>query len=195
MEKCVKGGWMHVRPLGLISATTWTNVADITNFLCENPQIKLFVEIGANYCGFAALLVARVIVHPDFGYLGIEKETNRKSPTLEAFMASQPRCKVIWGDCFADAVKAEAKAWIDATEGQALVWCDGDNKPQEIVHYHPLLRVGDWLMMHDYSHEQIATTNPSWQDCQPLVDSGAFQVVTPDWWGEGGMLFLLRKVK
>lgn len=184
-----------MRPLGIDAAITWRNVADVTNFLFENPRVKLFVEIGANFCGFAALMVARTIIIPDFGYLGIEIEAGRKSPTLEAYMARQPRCKIIWDDCFAEKVKDEVKAWINGTNGHALVWCDGTDKPKEIRHYHPLLRIGDYLMMHDYSHDVKSEGNPSWQDCKPLVKSGEFEVATPKLWPPAAMMFLLRKVK
>jgi len=188
-------GWVHVRPVGIASATTWRNVADVTNFLYENPDVKLVIEIGANFCGFAALMVARTVVFPDFAYLGIEKETNRSHPGLEQYMATHPRCKVIWDDCFNEAVKAQAKAWIAATKGHALVWCDGNDKPREIREYSPFLRVGDYLMMHDYSHEKLCDENPSWQDCQPLVDSGEYEIAVPDYWAVSAMMFLLRKVK
>ena len=187
-------GWVHVRPVGLESATTWRNVADVTNFLFENPDVKLMIEIGANFCGFAALMIARTIVFPDFGYLGIEKEVNRKNANLEFYMATRPRCKVIWDDCFAEVVKAEAKAWVEATAGHALIWCDGNNKPEEIRQYSPFLRVGDYLMMHDYSHEKLCDENPSWQDCRPLVESGKFQVAVPSYWAASAMMFLLRRV-
>lgn len=188
-------GWVHVRPVGLASATTWRNVADVTNLLYENPQIKLVVEIGANFCGFAALMIARVVVFPDFAYLGIEKEKGRSSAGLEQFMATRPRCKVIWEDCFLETVKAEAKAWVEATNGNALIWCDGNDKPREIREYSPFLRVGDYLMMHDYSHEKLCDENPSWEDCKPLVESGRFQVAVPDYWATSAMMFLLRRVK
>lgn len=189
------GGWVHVRPVGIVSSTTWRNVADVTNFLFNHPRIKLFVEIGANFCGFGALMVARTVVFPDFGYLGIEKEANRKNAGLEKYMTSQTRCKVIWADCFLETVKAEVKVWIDETDGHALVWCDGTDKPREINEYSPLLRVGDYLMMHDYSKEPRSIGNPSWQDCKPLVESGEFQVAVPLYWAVDAMMFLLRKIR
>ena len=191
-----EGGWVHVRPLGLASATTWRNVADVTNFLAETPDLNLFVEIGANYCGWAALMVARTIVSPSFGYLGIEIEQGRKNGHLETYMKSQPRCKIIWQDCFDPRVIAEVKEWIDATQGKALVWCDGTNKPKEMEHYHPLLRPGDYLMLHDYSEGDEGTAgNPNWLDCKPLVDSGDFVVAMPDYWAVAAAMFLMQKVK
>ena len=183
--------------MGIESATTWTHVADITNLLYENPNIKLFVEIGANFCGFAALLVARTIIFPDFGYLGIEQEVNRKSPTLEAFMADKPRCHIIWSDCFSYGVKKTVKKWIDATtHGFALVWCDGDNKPEELRQYAPLLRPKDYLMIHDYSgEERLAATMACRADVEPFITKGLFKEATPSHWSQGSMQFLMRKIK
>lgn len=189
------GGWVHVRPIGLASATTWRNIADVTNFLYETPSVKLFVEIGANYCGWSALMVARTLIFPDFGYLGIEKEKDRSNANLERFMAGKPRCSVIWDDCFAPHVLEQVKEWIDATPGQAVVWCDGTNKSKEIEAYHPLLRANDFLMMHDYHHEVKSDGNPSWKDCKPLVESGQFVVAVPDYWAIAAGMFMLRKVK
>lgn len=191
----IKKGMVPVRPLGPASATTWRNIADMTNFLSEVPTVKLFVEIGANFCGLAALLVARTITIPDFGYLGIEKETDRKNANLEKYMAGQPRCEVIWKDCFDKAVEDEVKEWIKATKGQAVVLCDGTNKLKEMRHYHPLLRVGDYLMMHDYYKDKRSERNPSYADCKPLIDSGQFKMATPDYWAPAAGMAMLQKVE
>lgn len=187
------GEWLYVRPLGLESATTWRNVADVTNFLFENPNVNLFVEIGANFCGFSSLIAARKIIFPDFAYLGIEKATNRKNPNFENWMAGYPRVKVVWGDCYDPIVLLEVKEWIDNTNGCALVWCDGTDKPREMKHYAPLLRSGDYLMLHDYQKTGGSPGNPNWSHVEPLVKNGEFVVTTPDYWAPAAAMFLLRK--
>ena len=193
----IEKGVVPVQPYGqgLASATTWRNIADMTNFLAMVPTVKLFVEIGANFCGLAALMVSRTIVIPDFAYLGLEIEAGRKNANLEKYMAGQPGCEIIWMDCFDKAVKDVVKEWIDDTDGQAVVFCDGTNKPKEMRHYHPLLRVGDYLMMHDYYKDARSSGNASYEDCKPLIDSGQFKMATPDYWAPAAGMGMLKKVK
>lgn len=188
------GEWVYVRPLGLASATTWRNIADVTNFLYHNPNVKLFVEIGANFCGLSSLIAARQIIFPDFAYLGIEKEVERKNPHFEAWMKQHPRIEVIWNDCFDQGVIDKVKYWIDDTPGNAVVLCDGTNKPREMNAYAPLLRVGDYLMLHDYHETGGSPNNPGWKDVKPLIDSGEFQVSMPDYWAAAAGMFLMKKI-
>jgi len=186
--------WLYCRPIGLECALTWRNIADFCNFLYLNPNVKLVVELGANFCGFSALMAARTMVFPDFAYLGIELESSRKNANFEAFMAKNPRLAVIWGDMFDYHNKDTVKQWINATAGQALVFCDGTNKPKELNEYAPLLRTGDYLMMHDFFPKEMTTPgNPCWEDVAPYITSGQFIIAFPDYWSPDAALYLIKK--
>lgn len=188
---------LPVAPIGILSATTWSNVSDFTCFLYEHQEVKCVVEIGANYGGFAALMAARVLVFPDFAYLGIEIEDDRKHPYLSAFMEKHPRLHILYGDCFSGKTILTAKKWVDETNGKALIFCDGLNKPKEMEKYFGVLRTGDYLMLHDYGlrlDPDDDPGNPSWRDVEPYVNRGELEVATPEYWNLDFGLFLLRRL-
>ena len=188
---------LPVAPIGILSAMTSENISDFTRFLYENPNVKCVIEIGANYGGFAALMAARVLVFMDFAYLGIELYEERKNPTLSVFMEKYPRLHILYSDCFSGKSILTAQKWVSATNGHALIFCDGVDKPKEMKTYFDVLRKGDYLMLHDYGlapDPAISIGNPSWRDVESYVTKGELEVATPESWFPRGGLFLLRRL-
>lgn len=184
--------WGVARPVGLPTATTWRNISDVTNFLYDHEDVKLFVEIGAAWGGFAALMVARSIIFPDFRYLGIELHSeDRVNENLLFFMKVRSGLQLLYDDCFAPTIVREVKHWIDTTSGKALIWCDGVDKPKEIDTYIWLLRPGDYLMVHDFSLSPDPDDDPgnaSWRDIDPYLRSNVIRDCVPEYWErESGM--------
>lgn len=188
---------LPVAPMGIPLAMTWRNISDFTTFLFENPDVKCVVEIGANFGGFSALMAARVMTVPDFAYLGIEIEDDRGHPYLSEFMGKNPRLHILYADCFSGKSILTAKKWVGETNGKALIFCDGTNKPKETDSYFEILRKDDYLMLHDYGLSPDPDDdpgNPSWRDVEPYVNRGELEIATPKSWHPSAGLFLLRRL-
>lgn len=71
------------------------------------------------------------------------------------------------------------------TSGTAIVYCDGGNKPKEILTYAPLMRPGDLIAAHDYG------TEISLRDVVPLYEDSFNLVLDP--WVTPTRILMLRK--
>lgn len=194
-------GWVHCRPCGPAAALTWRNIADITNWLAETPDVRLLVEFGANYAGFGLLMAARAIADGGFSYIGIEKESGRVPPGLLAACGTAPLQNVRFhiADGFDAGVIASIAASVAACSGRTVIFIDGTDKPKEMRAYAPLLRPGDYLMVHDYWDEvdfpEITGGggNATTADVRSIEAQFGLDGVVPATWAAAHGLYLMRK--
>ncbi len=143
-----KGGFtLVVNPLGIVTQTTWLDVANICGLMAREPKIGLFVEVGVLMGGMASMMVSRIAYDPTLAYLGIERpgKKDRVDSNLQAQVLGVSHAEIVFDDCFSAPVEMVVRGWIDTTEGPALVFCDGGNKPAEIAHFAPMLRPADYI--------------------------------------------------
>jgi hypothetical protein len=170
------------------------DVANFVTLIAEN-SIRLVIEIGFLQGGMASMMISRIAYDPTFRYLGVDIQ-NIINPQLKAQIDKLPNeiAQIVIGDCFGAPFTKKASGWIVTTVGPALVFCDGGNKPKEINHFAHLVRVGDYILAHDYHPDHATENNPQWSDIKPHIDSGEFVVASPEHWPETS-LFLIRRVK
>lgn len=130
-----------VWPVGIPTSLTWYDVGAILSVI-RMSGIRLVVEIGVEHGGLAALLGAQ----PGLTYRGIDI-------TLEPLQAEG--LAIYERNAFDPATLNEVRGWMDATDGPALLLCDGGDKPRELRMYAALLRPGDVLLGHDYHNEYV----------------------------------------
>ena len=195
MKPTPKGGFtLVVNPLGIVTQTTWLDVANIAGLMAREPRIELFVEVGVLMGGTASMIVSRIAYDPTLAYLGIERpaKKDRVEFNLQAQVANMSHAAILFDDCFSKSVEGVVREWIDATQGPSLIFCDGGDKPAEIKHFAPMLRPGDYILTHDYNHDFTGKKSPCWANIEPMVESGEFTVDNPDHWS-GHSLFLIKK--
>lgn len=113
----------------------------------EKFEIDTFFELGIMGGGLTLMMLDRMKVYFDFSYFGFE--IDKQFPCERAMNSSQ----VTMADVFSQPIKAFISDRIQTTEKHVLVFCDDGNKPREMIEYSMLLRVGDYIMGHDYPGE------------------------------------------
>ena len=111
--------------------------------------IQTYIEIGIDQGGWAALVALRTM-STDLVYRGADNDLSKLDPRVWEILGCCPQARIIELDCFSP----EGVAWLReglALPGPALVLCDGGDKPREVQLVAPLLRPGDYVMVHDFT--------------------------------------------
>lgn len=120
--------------------------------LIEEYNLMGFIELGVLYGGIANLMLKyKNEKDPDFLYCGFEIN---QSQIVEK-IRNIDEIKIM--DVQSQGCVNVVKELIDNSSGAVLVLCDNGNKQNEMELYAPALRVGDFLMAHDYPGEVTDT--------------------------------------
>ena len=146
---------------------------------CVNRYgITLFVELGMYMGGTLPHLIPNLVLDDRFSYLGFEILPEAVKPQIKAFASTNPRCQVILGDMFKYIDLVAEK--IAASAGPAYIFCDGGNKPKELITFSKLMRVGDIISVHDWTEDQTGEITD--RDIEQLSDD--FETLDEEWrWG------------
>lgn len=146
-------------PLSLPTSLTWTDIGALLH-LIRMYGVGLFVEIGVEHGGLAALMMAysdatrdRTNVGwqsvPFLDYIGIEIDLRRvNTPVLR-----QAGSRILGINAWSESAVALVAATVRDCPHRALIFCDGGDKPRELHLYQAVLRPGDLLIAHDYHNE------------------------------------------
>lgn len=135
-------------PYGIIMGHTWHEAGQILRII-NDFDVTAFVEVGTNVGGLTSLLFGKIMVDPEFRYLGLELDFSIVNRQILHLRAVSPRYSLLNLDCFSAEAKDAVFNQIQ-NSGRCLVYCDGGNKVKELHHFAPLLRSNDILMAHDY---------------------------------------------
>ena len=135
-------------PIGVSCSLTWLDLGAIAHIL-QIAHIRLVVEIGVEHGGLAAYL-ASYCHYTGCVYRGVDITLNALDYTVRDDMGGT---ELFQRDAWAAATIEEVRGWVNATDGPALIFCDGGNKPKELHLYAPLIRPGDILLGHDHGNE------------------------------------------
>jgi hypothetical protein len=113
----------------------------------EKFEIDIFFELGTMGGGLSLMMFDRMEVFTDFVYYGFEIDPQFPCERV----LNSPFFTL--GDVFSQPIKSYVVDKIHTSEKHALVFCDDGNKPKEMIEYSMLLRVGDYIMGHDYPGE------------------------------------------
>lgn len=133
-----------VWPMGVSTSLTWYDIGAILHIISE-ARGQLFVEIGVEHGGLAALLLCYG-AYTGMAYRGIDI-------TLNALHPSMRERGIIARDAWDARTVDFVSSWMRAMPGPVIIFCDGGNKPRELSLYAPLIRPGDVLIGHDYHNE------------------------------------------
>jgi cephalosporin hydroxylase len=128
----------------------------------DKYNIDLFVEIGYWFGGLAGIIAAKCIWQPGFCYLGIEHD---QAYIDKGRVLAHENAVYLRGNCFSEEF-ADTLRKAMASSQHTFLFCDGGNKPRELAHFAPMLRVGDLIAAHDYADEVL------WSDYNCLMDHG-----------------------
>lgn len=160
-----------VWPLNIPVTQSWIDIGAVLTAI-RVYEIKTFVEIGVHRGGLASLLMLRAKYDSNFHYFGIDV-----SPQWfeEKFIKIYADCtsKIIVEDVFSEKGRRFISEAIHNSLGPALLYCDGGNKPKEILEFCQSLRDDDIILVHDYGNEvfdsDLEKVNVKWM--HPLKDS------------------------
>lgn len=134
-------------PIGISCSLTWLDLGAIT-YILQSSDIRLVVEIGVEHGGLAAYL-APYCCYTGCVYRGLDITLAALDNRLRRDLTGV----VIERDAWDPATVAEVGGWVAQTDGPALIFCDGGDKPKELHLYASVLRPGDVLIGHDYNNE------------------------------------------
>ena len=142
-------------PFGVLIAQKWPQVAAIFEAL-DDFDITLLIELGAYKGGFSELMFLRSQRVPSFQYFGVQLDIAEIEPRLLGVLP------IYHGDVFSEEIQGIVNSfiWRNAS-GKSMVFCDNGNKPEEMRTYAKIVRVGDYILAHDYPAE---TTEESLKD-------------------------------
>jgi cephalosporin hydroxylase len=180
----------YVTPFDVPVTQTWLQV--VRHFeIIKDFDIKLFIEIGVYLGGLASVIIPRT-EYTDFYYLGVEINPGPVDARVKAQvsrLSGANKAHIIYGDAFNPGVIQQVKAKINAIDSPCYLFCDGGNKPREMMTYAPLLRSGDLLAIHDWSPS--GTGEVSDKDLEKLAPN--FEEIKPDYYRHMSQLPLFRK--
>lgn len=132
---------------------TWREIAVVVSLVQEH-RIGFVVELGVDRGGLGLFLAMGALLRDGFGYLGLElRGENIPSQVLSGMAKFGGRVELIQKDVLtAECVQYVALAMSNRAR-PALIFCDNGNKPKEVALYAPICRVGDWLLVHDWTIE------------------------------------------
>ena len=140
---------MNINDIGTAQgyAQIWSHIDCVNRY-----KIKLFVELGVYMGGTLPYLIPNLMLDDSFKYLGFEILSGTVKPQIMAFSESHPRCQIIIDDMF-NHLKLVEDAIRDAG-GPVYIFCDGGNKPKELLTFSKLMRRGDIISVHDWTEDQ-----------------------------------------
>jgi len=117
-------------------------------------RVKLFIELGVYMGGTLPHVIPNLVLDDEFNYIGFEILADAVKEKVKRFASQNPRCQLILENMFAQHNLDRIAASIRDTKGAAYIFCDGGNKPKELIVFSRYMRVGDIISVHDYTDDQ-----------------------------------------
>lgn len=136
-------------PMGVSCSLTWYDLGAIA-YTIQAGGIRAILEIGVEHGGLSAWLLA-YCRYTGCAYRGVDISLG----SLHVRVRELGAASLVECDAWSGAAIDDARAWLAAQPGPALIICDGGDKPRELHLYAPLLRAGDVLLGHDYHNEYV----------------------------------------
>src|SRR3972149_5028325 len=127
----------------------WSHIDCVNRY-----KVKLFIELGMYMGGTLPYLIPNLVLDHSFSYLGFEKIENTVNGRLITFSNQNPRCRIILDDMFSPPSMGIIAKSVVNTHGAVYIFCDGGNKPKELMTFSRIMRVGDIISVHDYTEDQ-----------------------------------------
>ena len=140
-----------VNPFGIPTAQTWHQLGALFDDI-DKFEVTLFVELGVFLGGLAEMMLIRQSLMHDFRYFGVQLDAGELHKRIKD--------KIRIGDVLDPKIVKEIAEIVSNNLGLAMIYCDAGNKPKEMITYTPLLRLGDYIRVHDYPGE----TSPEFLD-------------------------------
>lgn len=154
---------------GIPTAMTVVQV-DAFDSLIDYFRVVTFIELGTFKGGLASHFVERQerkekarYYDKEFKYYGFE--------SIGQVIDARVRPHIIVADVSAPSTIAMITELVNKSSGSAIIFCDTDNKPREMLVYGKLLRVLDIIIGHDYPGEltnefldEYGRDNPNFQE-------------------------------
>jgi hypothetical protein len=175
---------------GVLAAQTWIQIA--SHLDCVNRyKVNLFIELGMYMGGTLPHLIPNLILNPAFSYIGFEILPSAVKPSLLEFSRTNSRCEIILEDLFSDKNVTYIKNRIAALPNPVYIFCDGGNKPKELMTFSSFMRVGDIISVHDYTADQTGEIKNA--DVEWMNEN--FRFINPKWNRDEIGLLTFIKVK
>ena len=117
-------------------------------------DVKLFIELGTYMGGALVYVIPNLMLDQEFKYVGFEVLPWTVNGKIRRFESEHPRCQIILEDMFFERHLSAMSDLIKSTEGAVYVFCDGGDKPKELMTFSAFLRIGDIISVHDYVENQ-----------------------------------------
>jgi len=137
----------------VLAAQSWWQInahLDIIN----RYKVKLFIELGTYIGGIVTHIIPNIILDETFHYLGYEINSSVVHPKIKKFALQNPRCQLVLDNMFSESNLEYIRKRIAETSGTVYVFCDGGDKPKELLTFSTFLRKGDIISVHDYTDDQ-----------------------------------------
>ena len=163
-----EGGWRGFG--GIVVERKWSDIFSIDVFLTEERP-RLIIELGTGSGGFSSYLVTYAHLN---GVRFHTFDTHRKSGMSKQRNSRAVRFVKRNGgavhrqDVFDPATVSLIGALL-RTSGKAFVYCDNGDKARELRTYAGLLKVGDFIGIHDFSSEVFES------DVAPMMEGGVYR--------------------
>jgi hypothetical protein len=165
-------------PFGIHASHSWEELGAIFRVIDEY-NINAFVELGTFKGGLVSLMEGRIIHHPTFEYVGIEKE-------FDALVDTKLRRYVWDGNVFHHIMMRDIREWLLIRKRNYLIYCDNGDKPREVKTYLKYMPVGTYVMAHDWGTEILP------RDLEMI--EVPYRRIIPHWFTDTMRLVLLEKL-
>lgn len=136
---------------------------DMYHYLIDTYQVTTFIELGTFMGG---LTYEMMLKHPEMDIYSFEYDGSTIHPTVK----SHPHVYAL--DVFDRVTVSIVSGAINNSTGTVLLFCDDGDKIKEFWLYYPLLRVGDFILVHDYPGEAtpefVEQVNKECLDLDPM---------------------------
>ncbi len=115
---------------------------------------KTFVELGIYRGGTGIYFLERCKQDPHFLYVGVDNHPEWMDPKFAKLYPSTWNAEILIGSVFDEAIKRQI-ANIIVRRGPTMLFADhgGETLKDGIRVYAPMLKSGDYLVVHDYPDE------------------------------------------
>jgi len=150
-------------PLGIPIAQGWETMGLILEAI-NLFHIKTIIELGIWSGGFGEFLIVRNNYVTPVYYHGYDITTKYMHPRARLYIDN-----FTIADIFSPESMKDIQTKINQSVGNVLLFCDDGNKPKEMRVFTPLLRVGDFLVAHDYPVEVSPESLTNFQQTFPYM--------------------------
>lgn len=132
---------------GIRIAQTYPQICSHIDII-NRYNVKLFMEVGMYMGGTLPYVISNLVLDAGFRYIGFDIVSDHLDRRLVKLCDNTKNCDIIIDDCFnnLEYIKEEIEY-----NGVTYIFCDGGDKPRELLTFSKLLKIGDLISVHDSS--------------------------------------------